>query len=479
MKKSCTLPLLMLLALTFTSGRAETAQQNAPVLADLYGPSFLRQNLIAIGDWKPFARYEDRDFWRSLPEAARKVQVARAEESLGKPWPELPASLYLQFSINGNRSNYEEPYFARRDRLADLVIAEMIEAEGRFIDEIVNGLWLIMEESSWVIPAHVGSQKAGSGLPYVNEPIVDLFSAETAALVAWTAYLLGDRLDQASPLIRQRFLAETSRRVLEPCLARDDFWWMAFQGDHINNWNPWCNSNWLTADLLLERDGNKRLEAVAKIMRSLDKFITSYHPDGGCDEGPGYWGRAGASLFDCLELLYSATGGKIDVYSYPLIQNMGRYIYRAHIDGPYFINFADAPAKTGIAGDLVYRFGKRIADDKMTSLGAWAESASLKKSPAPGGSLGRRLPALADVGELTTAIGTPPYVRDAWLDGIQVMAARSREGSAEGFYLAAKGGHNAESHNHNDVGNFIVYYDGLPVIVDAGVGVYTRQTFSD
>jgi len=73
---------------------------------------------------------------------------------------------------------------------------------------------------------------------------------------------------------------------------------------------------------------------------------------------------------------------------------------------------------------------------------------------------------------------TPPLPRDVWLDQIQVMAARDQAGSSAGFYVAAKGGHNAESHNHNDVGNVIVYVDGKPVIIDVGVETYTRKTFS-
>ena len=63
--------------------------------------------------------------------------------------------------------------------------------------------------------------------------------------------------------------------------------------------------------------------------------------------------------------------------------------------------------------------------------------------------------------------------------GVVCVAARSEAGSTDGLYLAAKGGHNKESHNHNDVGNFIVYYNGQPALVDAGVGVYTAKTFSD
>ncbi len=475
LKSTCAALALIFLcfSLTFAAGSA-----SRPDMSALFPEEVLAETLPAPGEWMPFPRYGERSFWLGLPEAARKAQVQRAESNIGQPWPELPATLYLEFATVGNRSNYEAPYFERRKRLADLVLAECMEGRGRFTDEIVNGLWLIMEETSWVIPAHAGMQKAGVGLPDITEPVVDLFSAETAALVAWTVYLLGDELSKVSPLITSRCRMEVEQRVLTPCLERDDFWWMGFGTDHINNWNPWVNSNWLASLLLMENDPRRRVAAVAKILRSLDRFIGSYHDDGGCDEGPSYWGRAGASLFDCLEWLYSASGGRIDVYSYPLIANMGRYIYRANIDGPWFINFADASAKVGINYELVWRYGKRIGDSLMEGFGAWAANSALERNPAPRGYLGRRLWTLVNLRELSAAEGRQPHVRDVWLDGIQVMAARSEQGSAEGFYLAAKGGHNNESHNHNDVGNFIVYFNGQPVLVDAGVGVYTAKTFS-
>ncbi|HAT93972.1 MAG TPA: heparinase, partial [Sphingobacterium sp.] len=47
------------------------------------------------------------------------------------------------------------------------------------------------------------------------------------------------------------------------------------------------------------------------------------------------------------------------------------------------------------------------------------------------------------------------------------------------FFFAAKGGFNNESHNHNDVGSFILYQDQQPLFIDAGVGTYTKKTFSD
>lgn len=468
------------LALIFLCFSPAFAAENAnrPDLSELYPTADLMEMLSASGEWRPFPTYAERGFWQDLPKATRTAQIERAQSKIGQPWPELPATLYLEFAINGNRSNYETPYFGRRNRLAEMVLAECMEGQGRFTNEIVNGLWLILEESSWVIPAHIGGQRAGRGLPDINEPVVDLFSAETASLIAWTVYLLGDELNKVSPLITSRCRREVEQRVLEPCFEREDFWWMSFNTDNINNWNPWVNSNWLSCVLLMENDPQRRVDAVAKIMRSLDRFIGSYHDDGGCDEGPSYWGRAGASLFDCLEWLYSVSDGGIDVYGYPLIRNMGRFIYRAHIDERWFINFADASARTGISHELVWRYGKRISDPLMEGFGAWAAEIALEKNPAPGGYLNRRLWTLVNLRELMEAHGSQPHVRDVWLDGIQVMAARSRQGSAEGFYLAAKGGHNNESHNHNDIGNFIVYFDGQPVLVDAGVGVYTAKTFS-
>lgn len=65
-----------------------------------------------------------------------------------------------------------------------------------------------------------------------------------------------------------------------------------------------------------------------------------------------------------------------------------------------------------------------------------------------------------------------------YLPDIQFFAARDQASTPDGLYLAAKGGHNAESHNHNDVGHFIVYHDGRPLIIDMGVETYTRKTFS-
>ena len=50
--------------------------------------------------------------------------------------------------------------------------------------------------------------------------------------------------------------------------------------------------------------------------------------------------------------------------------------------------------------------------------------------------------------------------------------------SKEGLFLAAKGGYNNDIHNHNDLGTCSLYLNNIPILIDAGVGTYIRQTFS-
>ncbi len=474
------------------------------MLSERYPQEVLSERLPEPGVWHPFPTIQEREPWEALPSEVRDTYVARGTELLGHEWRALPATLFLEYARHGNRSRYQNVRYARRHNLRDLVLAECVEGEGRFLDDIVNGIWSTCEESYWGVPAHLSLQEAGSGLPDVEEPTVDLFAAETVALLAWTHYLLGDTLDEVSPLVLPRIRYEATRRVLDPCLERDDFWWMAFHpGSHsVNNWNPWINSNWLATTLLLEQDPERQVAAVHKSLRSLDIFLGIYGEAGGCDEGPGYWGRAAASLFDCLEWLYSATDGNVDVYDEVKIKNMGRFIYRTHIYDHYFVNFADASAINQPPAGLIYRYGKRIEDQEMAGFGGWlmqqAGGNVAKQSSSLGrilpnlfeiellnlltqileGSLGRILPNLFEIPTPLDVEPTQPLIGQAWFDDIQVMVARDRAGSPEGLFVAAKGGHNSESHNHNDVGNVIVYADGKPLIVDAGVETYRRKTFS-
>lgn len=454
------------------------------LLQERFSEGRVRESLIPREAWRPFPRADDRDGWTSLSAEALRRLVQRGEEQLGRAWEELPATLFLEFRRNGNRSRYEQRHFARRRALADLVLAECAEGQGRFLDDVINGVWALCEESFWGVPAHNARHSPRflqAGLPDTSFHEVDLFAAETAALLAWTHYLLAEEIERRAPearLVPDRIVREVQARVLGPYRTVDDWVWLGSVRRPVNNWNPWIHSNVLAAALLLEADAEVRRETVLRAIRWTDVFLDGYDDDGGCDEGPSYWGRAGASLFDCLEWLHSASAGKLDAYDAPLIREIGRYIYRVHVGEAWYVNYADASAKVNAEGDLIYRYGKRIGDTAMMAHGAYAARLEREAERARLSSIGRMLPELFDEAELLAADATAPLMREAWLDGIQVLCARERAGSTEGLFVSAKGGHNAESHNHNDVGSFVVALDGHPVLIDAGVETYTRKTFS-
>ena len=456
---------------------AAYAQPN--LLSGKYTKDELSKILIPQEKWLPFPKIDDRAGWAKADQAMMKAYVKTAETYLKYEWPGIPATKSLLIERTGDRDEYQTISFKKREVLGTLLLAEIYENKGRFTDQIIDGVWSICEESFWGVPAHLPKTKELSGLINVKQPFVELFSAETSCFLAWVDYYLGDKLDAVSPQIRKRIYDETNSRIFTPLMTKPHGFMAANEnGRRPNNWNPWICSNWLNAVLLLEKDNNKRTETVAKILNVLDQFLNPYPQDGGCDEGPGYWGAAAASLYDNIAMLNLATGNKFTyVYKDEKVRNMGRFIYRAQISPLYFVNFADASPKPGMAADMIYRFGKDIEDPDMMKFGAYY------RSPAEGSSgrahYFRNFFALFIQNEYQSAEKGLPLPKDTWLPDLQVMIARDKQSSTDGFFLAAKGGNNDESHNHNDIGNFMVYYNGMPLLIDVGSGTYTRKTFSD
>jgi hypothetical protein len=455
-----------------------TQAEERNILSNLSNEQEIEELLLPGNSWIEFPEYGNREAWNNIPENIRKEMIQGGEDAIEFEWGVVKATDFLEFVRSGDRSIMQNPYNARRRALQNLVLAELAEGGGRFLDQIINGIWALSEQTTWSASAHLSLQDAGPGLPDVEEPIIDLSVGEVSSLFSWIHYFLKDEFDKINPLIAKRIRYEIRHRVLDVYDSREDFWWMGFTGRSVNNWNVWVNHNMLTTILLMEEDPERMARNIYKTMRSVDRFINYYKSDGGCDEGPSYWGHAGGALYEYLEMLYMSTDGKINIFDQEIIKNIGRYIYRAQISYPYVINFADASAQSGSRPGVVYRYGKSIQDTVMQAYGAFlAEKAGWNEN-IPGGNLEATLINIFQHAEIMQADAREPLISDFFLPGLQVCGARDAEGSSEGFFFAAKGGHNAESHNHNDVGNFILYYNGQPAIIDVGVGTYTRQTFS-
>ena len=230
----------------------------------------------------------------------------------------------------------------------------------------------------------------------------------------------------------------------------------------------------IMANLFLEKDEKVRASNIKDYLFHTDGYLNGLGDDGGCNEGPIYWYAAGAGVFDILEETHRATNGKINIYNEPLVKNMASYIYKIHISDRYFVNFADADPRIGKPdGLMMYRFGKAVNDEMLANFGLWANHEFGKEVPVAHRHMMRVME------NLLTFNSIPKYANNyqptgAYISDIQILTTLTKQG----LYLATHGGHNAESHNHNDVGDFIVYANGEPVIIDAGRGTYTARTSS-
>lgn len=419
----------------------------------------------------------DDTFWRdSIPLEMRQSYVEYGEQYLGKPWTVLPWTVFAENKKTGNRVNYEALCFEKRRQLAAIVMAEIMEGKGRFMGDIIDGMGSFCEETWWGIPAHYPK-----AIPLAELQEVDLFNAETASLIVWTRYMLGKQFDTFSPDLCQRIDREIERRILQPAVV-NDYWWKTAG----MNWNPWICSNWLACVLICEKDEVRKAEAITQIRKAIQAFVDAYPEDGGCDEGPGYWDRAAASMFEVMRLL---DFGSME----PKVQKMAAYAYKTYIGNDYCVCFADAHENKAVQQvNIVYPFGLWLNDPTMREFGAYlgrqkgvlTNPAALYDKSGNFPTLGRELFFLRHINDFIAENPQEPLLKDVWLPDLQIMTARRGH-----FYVAMKGGTNGESHNHNDVGSFIVYAPLLqegtgestllsPLFVDPAVGEYTAKTFS-
>ena len=154
------------------------------------------------------------------------------------------------------------------------------------------------------------------------------------------------------------------------------------------------------------------------------------------------------------------------------IRNILRFPLTMEMGNGWFANFADCDARPFISGERMETAGRMLKDPALTVLGTRMRGTIADQ--------------LNDVPHLTRALDLIFHVpadetdlsadkpEDAYLPDLQVRLVRR-----DRWTLACKGGHNGESHNHNDIGSFILFLDGEPEVVDAGNMVYTAKTFSE
>ncbi len=433
---------------------------------------WLKENNIADYDFsgKAFPTASNRDFWDSKFD---EETIKNGEKFLNYEWPLIRATQYMEFVKNGDRLAQETPSFARRTALLALVMAETLEYKGRFLKDIVDGLFAICEETFWGVSAHI-SLYAPKLIPDANEDYIDLFAAETAELLSVTHYLLKDSLEEFCPSLLRRIEHEMDKRIIDNYLSRTDMWWMGYTAEWVNNWCIWILSNILTAFLFMPVSYEKRLRGIEKLMTEASFYYDIMPNDGGCDEGPDYWMVSNGKFFEFCDLLISATNGKVDFLRDEKAAKICSTYQSFYIGNGFKTSFGDCLSKIGENYTIVYRIGENLKNKNLCDFAVQMKN-DLKHSV----NLGRVKYVKQSIFEIiyknaipenSDFIAPESYVLEV------VQTANLRKGK---WFYSARGYNNYHPHSHNDMGSFMAFYDNEPVLIDAGAGVYKKETFND
>ena len=388
--------------------------------------------------------------------------VAEAKRAVSEPVGVLPFSLFHMYEKQGTRLEFERPYFDRRRRLAGLVFTTLLEQTEEYLPALEDLIWEICNEFTWCLPAHLehGLEKVAA---YTHEPesVIDLFAAETAHSLAECLYLLEGKLN---PWIVYRVKKEIEKRTFLPLYEEPArFRWES----QTHNWSAVCAGAAGMALLLLETDKERLAGVIDRLVRAMECYLEGFQADGGCAEGIGYWIYGFGYYTYFAEMLEAYTDGKIRLLDNEKCRRIAEFPLAISLSDDSFVSFSDYSGRTGLSPGLVCRLAERFGLEVPFMSGPRFHGdhcyrfAHLSRSFfwSKGELMGHHTP------------------EGEWeLEDLQwVVSRREIEGGLAAF--AAKGGHNDEPHNHNDVGSFILHVNGSSLLTDLGAGVYTKEYF--
>ncbi|MFH0070891.1 hypothetical protein [Peribacillus sp. NPDC056705] len=378
---------------------------------------------------------------------------------MNQPMPLLTYDLFTVYARQGTRLEYGRVYFERRRRLNTFTLLTLLEPDaGTYRQARDEMLWAICDEFTWCLPAHLGTESAAE-----IRGTIDLFSAETGFALSEIRVLLGGDLP---PLLVSRIHEEVSRRLFDPYLRHTFGWETA-----THNWSAVCAGSIGAAALLLLDDRDRLKEILLKSQQSMDYYLQGFGSDGACLEGLGYWNYGFGYFVYYADLLKQRRNGEIDWFGEEKVGRIAAFQQSCYLGGKHVANFSDSSPEGSLHIGLSHRLAARYEDIDvpLEQLRApYVEDHCSRWAPALRNWIWR------DPGQQ----GQDWAEADYYLPDAQWIISRVQH-EDRGYAFAAKGGHNAEPHNHNDLGHFILYGAGAIWCADLGCGEYTADYFGE
>lgn len=408
----------------------------------------------------------NRQHWNKIANTVKGIDYLEEAVSLIEKAPEVPISdaIYRRANKEGNRGIYKPRYYRTMDRLEKYIIGESIENKGRFIPQIEVYIDSIMTMKSWMHPNHDDNENTVLEGKRVS---IDLGARKFGLVLALADALLEDKLPDS---LRKEITAQLKWRITDSYLksckeikSKSNHWIRS-----TSNWNSVCTSGTIFTTIVASEKSDERIAAIGCALNSMVHYLSGFGDDGYCSEGTGYWNYGFGHYLYLAEILDDYTDGRINLFefnkpnklskvaNFPETFQIHEGMYAPFADGvtrikPGSDNFAYAIAAKHYGSKKPSKF---IPDEGVQTLVVWKDGDDYTSTKDDKSKL-------------------PEYT---YFDDFGIVISRGQQENP--FSIAIKTGHNAENHNHSDVGSYVVVLDQDYVAGDIGAPSYTAGAFS-
>ena len=318
-----------------------------------------------------------------------------------------------------------------------------------YFDNLLETLWVYCDEYTWAALGHYNEYYNRTPADY-DIGLIDIYAASMGLTIAEIKNLMGDRIPK---LLRDRISAELKRHIIDPYCERTYFW-----EKHPNNWSAVCAGG--VGGVLIYEAPDLYLKYKDRLNASMQVYIDSYKDDGVCAEGCAYWGFGFGFFADFAMLQREFSGGKDDWFKNEKVKKIAMFIQKTFLQRDVLITFSDCNTTEGYWLGLPHMMKDIYGDD-------------IEKLPSDVATITRyqHFPFLLR----SVIYYNPDYVADDIEKNVTYFMPESAwlTKRTENYGIALKGGNNGESHNHNDIGNFILARNDKEIICDIGAGPYS------
>ena len=403
---------------------------------------------------------KSKQFWESvrtnpkyqpiIDELLQEYQLVAQDEI-----KDISYDAFMHYHRTGERTLFERQYYMpRRQRLNVCALLSLIYPENdAYFSNLMNTIWAICNEYCWSLPNH--NAKVSGQVYHVTH--IDLFAAETGQALSEIRFLLGDRMDN---LMNDRIQKEIDRRIIQP-FVNTVYDWESYK----TNWAAVCGGG-VGCTFMYERP-DLFWQLKPRFDHAMESFLSSYNADGVSREGLLYW-QYGFGYFTCYaQHLYEFSQGKYNYFADEHVKTMAHFVEMTLLGNGTVVSFSDCgrEAKVGLGtmsildahyGDILCNIPEEyfMVMDYLKR-GRWQVAV-------------RGVVYFDPERNYAAAIKNDVYYKEnsAWFVKKSVA-----------YCFAAKGGHNDEPHNHNDVGSFLLSCNSKQILADLGSGEYTKDYF--